>query len=86
MSIFSKLFNSGASEGDNRLSSAEGFMNENTCLFRHYNLQGTQDSVAQWTGVQLSEQEAADLVQKLRTQNGLGANRPHQMPGYREED
>ena len=80
MGLLSKLLGG----GDDRLERAETYMDENTCLYRHYSLRGTLDSLDK-AGVHLTEQEAAELVQKKRNENRLGQSRVYQRLGYQEE-
>lgn len=68
------------------LDTAEQFLREQTALYRHYSISEVQASIEQFTGVSLSEEEAAELVQDIRTEQALGPIADYNLPGYVDED
>lgn len=68
------------------LTTAEQFLREQTALYRHYSISEVQANIEQFTGVSLSDDEAVELVQGIRNENGLGAIDDYNLPGYVDED
>lgn len=68
------------------LGLAETYIREQTCLYRHYAIDQTQLCVEQFTGVHLSDDDAVEIVQQLRDENGLGPIAEYNLPGYVEEE
>lgn len=60
------------SSGEERLEIASSWLEkEGDCgLTRHYNAQGVQDSIEQFAGVEVSTEEAIQLVQDYRANHG----------------
>lgn len=84
MSILDKLF--GRDDDDStRLETAEDFIHENSALYRHYCIEEVQGHVEQFTGVELSDEEAVNIVTRLRSQHGMGPISEWNMPGYVED-
>jgi len=71
--------------GRTPLQRAENFIEQETCLYRHYAIDQTQLAVEQFTGVKLTDDQAVEIIQKLRNQHGMGPIEDYNMPGYVEE-
>lgn len=65
---------------------AEQFVREQTPLYRHYCISEVILNVKQFTGISLSDNEAVEIVQRIRDERGMGQIDPHNMPGYVGED
>jgi len=77
-------FFSGRQHNDND-DKAEGYIRDQSCLYRHYCIPEVQNSVQQFTGVVLSDDQAVDIVQKIRNERGMGPIADYNLPGYEEE-
>lgn len=92
MTLLSKLFtrHQGSKPNDNRLSIAEAYIRDQTCLYRHYNIKAVQDSLrdnrAGRPNVYLTDGEAVAIVQKIRNEKGMGPIADYNMPGYVDPD
>lgn len=80
MGILDRLF--GREDESERLEAAEEFIHEQSALYRHYCIEEVQSHVEQFTGVQLSNEEAVGIVTRLRSEHGMGPIREYNMPGY----
>lgn len=73
-------------QSNESLNTAEQFLREQTALYRHYSISEVQANVEQFTGVSLSADEAVELVQGIRDEQGMGAIDEYNLPGYVDED
>jgi hypothetical protein len=79
------LFNFGKSNND-ALSTVEEYLRQDcsdthiSALVRHYHVEETTDSIARHTGVELSNEETAQLVQSIRDEYGLGPIEDYNQP------
>lgn len=71
---------------ENDLSTAENFLRNEagaghiSPTIIHYHVSETNDVITQFTGVRITDSEAAELVQKLRDENGLGPIAAYNLP------
>lgn len=73
MSLFSRLFGSNESTGSTSepdLATAEAYIRNTKCLYDHYGLNEVVNSTRQWGGVEISEQEALDIINRKRREIG----------------
>lgn len=80
MSIFSNLF--GGNESDD-LRTAEAHIREHSPLYRYYDIMKVKRSVEQFTGVNISQRDAATIVQRVRDEKGMGKMKDYLI--YNEE-
>lgn len=57
-----------------------------SALVRHYHVDETTDIVQRFTGVSLTGEQTASIVQKVRDEYGLGPIDEWNQPGYVAED
>lgn len=65
---------------------AEAFIREETALYRHYDIREVQGITAQFTGVELSDEEAIALVQRIRDEQGMGPISDANLPGHDNDE
>lgn len=74
MSLFSRLFGSNeedtGSTSEQNLTTAEQYIREHKNLYDHYGLNEVVNSTRQWGGVEISEQEALDIINRKRREIG----------------
>lgn len=68
------------------MSQAEDFIREQDALYRHYAISEVQYCVNQFTGENLSSDEAVSLVQSIRDEKCLGPIDYWNLPGYVGEE
>ncbi|HEX7737208.1 MAG TPA: hypothetical protein VF458_20350 [Ktedonobacteraceae bacterium] len=68
------------------ISTAEAFIEEQSCLYRHYAIEEVTDSIARHTGVSLNDEQTAAIVQGIRDRCGMGPIDEWNMPGFVDPD
>lgn len=56
--------------------------NHISALIRHYHVSETNQHIERFSGARITDQQAAQIVQKLRDEFGIGAIKDYNMPGY----
>ncbi len=69
-----------------RLSTAEACIREQAPLYRHYHISEVEAVVCQFAGIELTDAEAVEIVQRIRDEYGMGPIADYNMPGYVEEE
>jgi len=69
-----------------RLATAEDCIRKNAALYRHYCISEVQVVVSQFAGIDLTDDEAVEIVQKIRDEHRMGPIADYNMPGYIEEE
>jgi len=83
MGIFSSIGNLFHGNNGEDLRAAEAHIREQSPLYRHYNMIEVKNSVEQFTGTNISQRDAAQIVQKVRDEKGWGPVKDHLI--YDEE-
>lgn len=68
------------------LQTAEAFIREQDPLYRHYSISEVISHVKQFLHIELTDNEAVSIVQKIRDEYGMGPISDYNMPGYVEEE
>jgi hypothetical protein len=89
MSLFGFLFGDDNHSSEEDLTTAEEYLREQssdeqhiTALVRHYAVEEVTDDIERRTGVSLYDDETVGIVQKLRSEYGMGPIDEYNMPGY----
>lgn len=70
------------------MATAEAYIREGcdkkhiSALVRHYHVSETNEHIERFSGARITDRQAADLVQKIRDEYGLGPIKDYNMPGY----
>ena len=88
MGLFGNLFggNNSSQDTSSDLDTAEEYIRDQDALYRHYCIPEVKRHVGQWTGVDISDDEAVGIVQKIRSEKNMGPIRDYNMPGFVDEE
>lgn len=73
-----------------RRRNAETYIRNHSALYRHYNIRGTQDILKGNIGSQgcianLDDNEVIEIVQRVRSERGMGPIAYYNLPGCEED-
>jgi hypothetical protein len=69
-----------------RLATAEACIREQAPLYRQYHISEVQVVVCQFAGIELTDDEAVEIVQSIRDEYNMGPIADYNMPGFVDEE